>query len=117
MSENKVLKTVTFDKTHDEKIEYVLLENSPTIRKISNFEYSNLRSARINDLENNAPHYLPSDYNIKDMSYGEIADAEMKLKKCPYKIFREVSKIGNIVYYDLVDVNEVNIMYFLNEKL
>lgn len=112
-----VIKEIKQDKKHDENIEYIFMENQPTVRKIYNYEYSAIRSARVSDLENNAPHYLPKDYDISNMSLGDIADEEMKLKLCPYKIFRVISRIDNKIYYDLVDVNTVPIIQFLNEKL
>lgn len=117
MLPDNLLKTLIIDKKIDDHLEYVLVENSPTVRKIYNFEYAAIRSARVDELEKNAPHYLPADYDIRGMTLGQIADAEMKLKLCPYKIFRKIARVGNTVYYDLIDVNSVPIMYFMNEKL
>jgi len=117
MLQEELLRTIILDKKIDEHIEYVQMEDSPTVRKICNFEYAAIRSARVDELENNAPHYLPPDYDIRGMTLGQIADAEMKLKLCPYKIFRKISQVGNVIYYDLIEVNKVPIMYFMNEKL
>lgn len=116
MLDQSLLKVISLDKP-DTEYNYVLCEGSPTVRKIGYYEYSALRSARVDELSNNAPHYLPADYDIRGMSAAQIADAEMKLKLCPYKLFRKISQKGNTIYYDLINVNEVPIIYFMNEKL
>jgi hypothetical protein len=117
MLPEELLRTIILDKKIDDNIEYVQIEGYPTVRKICNFEYAAIRSARVDELEKNAPHYLPPNYDIRGMTLGQIADAEMKLKLCPYKIFRKISQIDNVIYYDLVEVNSLPIMYFMNEKL
>lgn len=117
MLDTSLLKTIILDKPVDNEYQYVLIEGSPTVRKIGYYEYSALRSARVDELENNAPHYLPPDYDIRGLSLGQIADAEMKLKLCPYLLYRKISQVGNTIYYDLINVNEVPIIYFMNEKI
>jgi len=117
MLDQSLLKTIILDKNLGEQYQYVRIEGSPTVRKIGYYEYSSLRSARVDELEKNAPHYLPANFDIRGLSLGQIADAEMRLKLCPYMLFRKISQIGNTIYYDLVNVNEVPIMYFMNEKL
>lgn len=117
MLDSSLLKTIILDKEIDNDLQYVQIEGSPTVRKVGYYEYSSLRSARVDELEKNAPHYLPPDYDIRGLTLGQIADAEMRLKLCPYLLFRKISQKGNIIYYDLINVNEVPIMYFMNEKL
>lgn len=117
MLDESLLKTLVLDKNLGEQYEYVRVEGSPTIRRIGYYEFSALRSARVDELEKNAPHYLPAGYDITGLTLGQIADAEMRLKLCPYNLFRKISQVGNTIYYDLVNVNEVPIMYFMNEKL